>query len=236
VPRQAVSVLLLRGSNPWKVLLTRRPARSDFAPAVYVFPGGAVEGDDGEFSDRMRGAAIREVFEEVGILLAISSRGAATNEDADRIRQLTSQGLTMAAALQEADLRPAFEDMIYFARWITPELLRRRFDTRFYVAVSSPSYEVRPSPNEVEDWLWASPEQIFLEPALPMVTVSRQVLASAAISPDAEAVIGYHRGRRRIRAVRPTLRFDGRQYETAVPLRLTRKIRWLTSNLADLKV
>src|SRR6266566_4313044 len=70
VPRASATVLLLRGDEPWELLMVHRPGGADFAPGAYVFPGGTVHEDDREFDDELRGAAARELFEETGILLA----------------------------------------------------------------------------------------------------------------------------------------------------------------------
>ena len=69
-PRPSATVLLVRGRDPWQLLLMKRPGGADFAPDAYVFPGGTVHDDDRSFEDEIRAAAVRELFEEVGILLA----------------------------------------------------------------------------------------------------------------------------------------------------------------------
>ena len=69
-PRHSATVLLVRGRAPWELLLMRRPGGADFAPGAYVFPGGTVREDDQASGDEIRAAAVRELFEEVGILLA----------------------------------------------------------------------------------------------------------------------------------------------------------------------
>src|SRR6202043_1558705 len=69
-PRDAATVLLVRGTEPWEVLMLRRPGGADFAPGANVFPGGSVHAEDRLLGDPLAAAAIRELFEEVGILLA----------------------------------------------------------------------------------------------------------------------------------------------------------------------
>ena len=69
-PRPSATVLLIRGSRPFELLLVRRPGGADFAPGAYVFPGGTVHADDRGADDEIKAAAIRELFEEAGILLA----------------------------------------------------------------------------------------------------------------------------------------------------------------------
>ena len=57
-------MLVLRGKQPWELLLMRRPGGADFAPDAYVFPGGSVHADDSESSDPIAAAAVRELFED----------------------------------------------------------------------------------------------------------------------------------------------------------------------------
>src|SRR5947199_112413 len=57
-----------RGPRPWQALLMRRPGGAEFAPGAYVFPGGSVHREDQAFPDEVRAAAVRELFEEVGVL------------------------------------------------------------------------------------------------------------------------------------------------------------------------
>ena len=133
-PRPASTVLLLRGTEPWEVLMLRRPGGADFAPGANVFPGGSIHAEDRLLGDPLGGAAVRELFEEVGILLARGARGFATEADAERIRLRITHGVSFPTALKESHLEPALDELFYFSRWVTPEQLRRRFDTRFYLA------------------------------------------------------------------------------------------------------
>ena len=86
VPRPSATVLLIRGSRPFELLLVRRPGGADFAPGAYVLPGGTVCADDRGASDEIKAAAIRERFEEAGILLARRGRSLATASDCDTVR------------------------------------------------------------------------------------------------------------------------------------------------------
>ena len=82
-PRPASSVLLVRSERPWRVLMMRRPGGAEFAPGAYVFPGGSVHEEDRSFSNPDRSAAVRELVEEVGVLLARRADGRfARREDA----------------------------------------------------------------------------------------------------------------------------------------------------------
>ena len=144
-PRPAATVLLLRDSPAGpEVLMTRRSAQASFAPGAYVFPGGAIDAADaaghaqaarrpaqGEAHLTQAIAAIRESFEELGVLLARRADGTpATQADVDALDrhapllpQCAARGLTLAA-----------DQVFVLARWITDRDLPRRFDVPFLVA------------------------------------------------------------------------------------------------------
>lgn len=167
-PRPAATVLLLRDTAAGvEVLMTRRSPTASFAPGAYVFPGGAIDAQDAEAhgmaARRARQpdlrltqaiAAIRESFEELGILLARRADGrAATAEDVaamdragDFFAQCRSRGLTLAA-----------DAVFLLAHWITDRDLPRRFDVPFLVA-RMPADQT-PSADEAEQFepVWVRP-------------------------------------------------------------------------------
>jgi 8-oxo-dGTP pyrophosphatase MutT (NUDIX family) len=117
-PRQAASLILLRDSSEGpEVLLVKRNPEQRFMGGAWVFPGGAVQQEDGGHS----GTALRELGEEAGI--RIEDRG---------------------------ELAP-------FSRWITPEEVKVRFDTWFFIAASPPGAEARPDGSECVDARWVRP-------------------------------------------------------------------------------
>ena len=145
VPRPAATVLLLRdGQGGVEILMTRRSPTASFAPGAYVFPGGGIDAADAQshrIAARRPGqsdvhltqaiAAIRESYEELGVLLARHADGrpaddadiAALKRDAPFAAQCEARGLTLAA------------DQVYvLAHWITDRDLPRRFDVPFLVA------------------------------------------------------------------------------------------------------
>ena len=155
-PLPAATVVLLRpGPAGLEVLLTRRPVSMAFAPDVHVFPGGRV--DDADADPRLsRGpwsavaaaaalggdlpptealaayvAAIREAFEEVGVLLADHPAG--VDLAAARHRLLASADVFPAIA-EEFDLRLRTDRLVPLSRWVTPPIMERRFDARFFAA------------------------------------------------------------------------------------------------------
>jgi len=144
-PLHAATVLLLRDSPAGlEVLMTRRSLQASFAPGAYVFPGGGIEAADaqGHAQARRRAgqsdahltqaiAAIRESFEELGLLLARRADGAHVDaadvarldRHAPLLPQCAAHGLTLAA-----------DEVFVLARWITDRDLPRRFDVPFLVA------------------------------------------------------------------------------------------------------
>jgi len=193
-PRASATVLLIRGRKPWELLLMRRPGGADFAPDAYVFPGGAVHADDSEWADPVAAAAVREVFEEVGILLARKQGRFARDADSEHIRTLVAGGNTFGAALGILGLDPANDRLVPFARWVTPAQLRRRFDAMFFLAQLPAGQTVRPQAGEVVDWLWIAPEKALNDPAITLVYATRAVLESVA--GDADAADLFSRARR----------------------------------------
>jgi glyoxylase-like metal-dependent hydrolase (beta-lactamase superfamily II)/8-oxo-dGTP pyrophosphatase MutT (NUDIX family) len=147
VPRPAATVLLLRdgaAGGGIEVLMTRRSPTASFAPGAYVFPGGGIDAADAQahrIAARRPGqrdlhltqaiAAIRESYEELGVLLARHADGrpaddadiAVLERDAPFAAQCEARGLTLAA-----------DEVYVLAHWITDRDLPRRFDVPFLVA------------------------------------------------------------------------------------------------------
>ncbi|MBU3737919.1 MAG: MBL fold metallo-hydrolase [Rhodoferax sp.] len=143
--RPAATVLLLRdGTRGLEVLMTRRSATASFAPGAYVFPGGGIDPADAashDLAERRPGqpaqqltqaiAAIRESFEELGVLLARHADGRAVDA-----RDIAALDRTQPLAPQCAarGLRLAADGVHLLAHWITDRDLPRRFDVPFLVA------------------------------------------------------------------------------------------------------
>lgn len=145
VPRPAATVLLLRDAPAGvEVLMTRRSPNASFAPGAYVFPGGGIDAADraahalaahrpGQDAERLTQAiaAIRESFEELGLLIARHADGrpadaadvAALDRHGDFAAQCSARGLVLAA-----------DQVFVLAHWITDRDLPRRFDVPFLVA------------------------------------------------------------------------------------------------------
>jgi len=144
-----------------------------------------VHGDDMGWGDEIRMAATRETFEEVGVLLARRGERMAGAAECDAVRSIVEGGKTFGEALRELRLEPALDHLVMFARWVTPAMLRRRYDARFFLARMPEDQAVRPQEGEVTDWLWITPERALASPDLTLVYATRAVLESVASEPDA---------------------------------------------------
>jgi 8-oxo-dGTP pyrophosphatase MutT (NUDIX family) len=198
-------VLLVRGKQPWELLLMRRPGGADFAPDAYVFPGGAVQADDSDGVDAIAAAAVRELFEEVGILLARRRGRFARERDCEQVRSMVAAGQAFGQALRSLELAPAYDRLVPLARWVTPAQLRRRFDARFFLARLPADQTVRPQAGEVADWLWISPAKALSDPRITLVYATRSVLESVADTVIAAAVFARARRQRELPIVEPRL-------------------------------
>ena len=148
----AATILMLRDDPEFEVLMVKRHHQIDFAAGALVFPGGKTHAgdDDSRWEERTLGwggalphkrplriAAIREAYEEAGILLARSLDGTPFRGD-DRAAAardaIARNERSFIDLITELDLYLDLEALTVFARWITPVIVPRRFDTWFYLA------------------------------------------------------------------------------------------------------
>jgi 8-oxo-dGTP pyrophosphatase MutT (NUDIX family) len=195
----------VRGSDPWELLMVHRPGGADFAPGAYVFPGGTVHSEDAAWPDPIAAAAVRELFEEVGVLLARRGRRFARDADCRRVREAVAGGATFPDALRGAGLEPALDRLVLFARWVTPAQLSRRYDARFYFARMPSGQTVRPQEGEVTDWLWIAPPRALDDPAVTLVYATRAVLETVATGEPASRLMARARRLREMPVVEPRM-------------------------------
>lgn len=180
-PVPAATILLVRDSaDGIEVFMVKRHHQIDFISGALVFPGGKVDRRDNDadlaefidggdrWPDAMRvlgAAAIREAFEESGILLA---RDAATGDFVnderlaalDHYRSvLDKHEIGIADMLRREKLRLAFDQLARFAHWITPDHMPKRFDTHFFIAPSPVGHAGRHDGRESVDSTWITAEQ-----------------------------------------------------------------------------
>jgi 8-oxo-dGTP pyrophosphatase MutT (NUDIX family) len=166
--RPAATVMIIRdvanGDPGIEVFMLRRTMQAAFASGMYVFPGGRVETADGTDIERAhRLAAIRECFEEAGVLLAHTPGTFETIVDghpalAERAR-VYDGSVDLLALCTQHDLEPAIEQLVWVAHWLTPKgETPRRFDTRFYVVPAPAGQTSTHDDNETIASLWTRPE------------------------------------------------------------------------------
>lgn len=187
-PRHASTVVLLRdaGDGPGvEAYLLRRQKTMAFAAGMYVFPGGSVDPRDevldasawvgpspqdwgslltadASLATALVCAAVRETFEESGVLLAGRSADVVvadiTGEDweADRLA-LLDRSLSLAEMLERRELLLRADLLRPWAHWITPEVEPRRYDTRFFVAALPDGQRTRDVGGEADRVVWLRP-------------------------------------------------------------------------------
>lgn len=181
IPELAACVVLIRDAemrangSRLEVLMTERHGGLEVAGGALVFPGGKVDNADSlpeicrglargeDFAFRI--CAIREAFEETGIVLARDQQGGgAGGEIQDRlvahIHDLDAPG-RFCALLQGEGLEPAPDALLPLAHWITPAIRPRRFDTRFYLAAMPAGQQVIHDGAEAVEAFWAAPEEVI---------------------------------------------------------------------------
>ena len=184
-PRLAATVILLRDSNDsgdgMEVFMIVRHQSNDFASGALVFPGGRVDPEDHDIaadasvfppqagmdadSAALRVAAIRETFEECGVLLA-RARGDTALVSAARLREIDAAHRpalargerTFGAMLVAEKLVLAVDAMVHFAHWITPVHVPKRFDTHFFLAAAPSDQVALHDGNEAVDSIWITPQ------------------------------------------------------------------------------
>jgi len=166
VPRPAASILLLRdrgagdaghgGGTALEVLMLKRSAESHFMPNVWVFPGGSLDQDDGGGLDGLRTCAARELGEEGGIEVDLST------------------------------------EIVTFSRWVTPEVVKVRFDTWFFLAVAPHGAAAEADGFEMTDSIWIRPATAVEEAksgAMAIVFPTLKQLEALAAFPDTAAAM-----------------------------------------------
>ncbi len=173
--------------------MLRRGAEARFMPGVWVFPGGAVDREDHDVARSI----------ELDIEL---------DELAHRVCGARELGEEAAIALEAAALRP-------WSRWVTPEVVPIRFDTRFYVALAPPHSSPRPDLSEVDEARWLAPEAALTEHAEARLELSFPTvrhLEELTGYPDADAVIA-EGARRRVVPITPRVVGDRDDFQVLLP-------------------
>ena len=179
-------ILLRRGGShddrALEVLLVQRNPEARFMPGVWVFPGGAVDSEDGDGEEAHRTAAARELAEEAGIAVAAT-------------------------------------ELLPWSRWITPEVVPIRFDTRFYLALAPAHSPPRPDGSETVDAGWFQPQAALdshrageLSLVFPTIKHLESLLGFANAAEALEAA-----RRREVKPVEPEVVGEGNEQRIVLP-------------------
>lgn len=216
-PRDSATVLLLRarrgGGDGVEVFMVRRHGKSAFMGGAYVFPGGTVdeddrssalwtrvEGHDPESAARALGeddggralalycTAVRETFEEAGVLLG-DVRGP---EGLPAARQRLIEGGSFAPLLDELEAHLRLDLLVPHSRWITPEIEPRRYDARFFLAWAPADQRAAHDQLETTAGEWLTPQAALSrerEGAIQLPPPTMRTLEALAPFPSVEAAI-----------------------------------------------
>jgi 8-oxo-dGTP pyrophosphatase MutT (NUDIX family) len=251
VIRPAATVMVVRdaaepdsGGSALEVLMVRRNLQSDFVGGAYVFPGGGVDPLDGgpeaealsEGRDDVEAsillgvgtgglaywvAALRETFEEAGLLLATRPGGPPllAGDAAEEARFVAERALVNQGKRRFLDvcrderLQLLVGDVHYFAHWITPRGAPRRYDTRFFVAAAPPGQRAAHDAGETIADTWISPRRALeghrrgvFELIFPTI---RNLQAISRFSTSAELLEAAKEASRSVPTIEPRVIADG---------------------------
>ena len=212
--RSAASLLLLRdgrdGHGGLEVLMLRRAERdADARSGAAVFPGGVLDARDREAHASTIGpddasvsaqlglaaggldylvAAVRETFEEVGLLLAV---GEVDLHALLPWRERLQQGSASAAEFcRETGLKLDLRGLVYCSHWLTPPGAPKRFDTRFFMALAPPGQEALADLGEAQELMWLTPAQALApERGLKLLPVTQRTLQELSRHATAAAAL-----------------------------------------------
>jgi len=245
-PRDAATVMVLRSASAdgdgLEVYMLRRQSSMAFAPGAFVFPGGSVDARDADEEVAWAGpdisewgrvldappqlaralvcAAVRETFEESGVLLAGPSPDSVvadtTGEDweADR-NALLDRSVSLAELLRRRRLVLRSDLLRPWSRWITPVIEARRFDARFFAAALPPGQLTRDVGGEAASVTWIAPSAAITAGRSGQINLwlpTAVTLAELAGCPDVAAVLA---ARRQVTPLLPEVIFrDGTPWLT----------------------
>jgi 8-oxo-dGTP pyrophosphatase MutT (NUDIX family) len=237
-PRLAATTILVRarGDQP-ELLLLKRGEQARFMPNAYVFPGGALDPND-ESADvyalceglddvlaseqlalpsnglRFFVAAVREAFEESGLLLAYDAGGAMadlSSWDEARLREtrlkISSGQLSFAELCRAHEWRLAVDKLAFFSHWITPPG-SVRFDTRFFLCLVPPRQTASLAGDEMSQLVWRTAAEALAEHAIKKLLLmypTRAILKEIAALPAIDELFDLARQPRKISPITPDL-------------------------------
>lgn len=237
--RPASTVLLVRDSvDGMEVFMVVRHHQIDFASGALVFPGGSIDKDDfaiaadlaccggdhglDEKARAFRVAAVRETFEECGVLLA-RPRGSQILVSGAQAAEISSKaaGRAFGALLADENLELALDQLTPFAHWITPTPLPKRFDTHFFIAAAPEDQLAVHDGSESVDSIWINPARALAEAKTGKYTIifaTRLNVEMLGRQNDAASAIEAARARKIVTVQPEVLRRDDKGVNLKIPL------------------
>ncbi len=180
LPRPSATVLIVRDTpSGLEVFMVARDRQVDMTSGAVIFPGGKVDPDDRSAAwnplvapkapDRAYWiAAVRETFEESGLLIAETADGPIDPQTAAHIgahlrEPLLDQAVTFSQLMTEKGLRPALGLMAPFAHWVTPVSVPKRFETHFFLVAALPGQMAVHDGREAVSSFWMRPKDLLAE-------------------------------------------------------------------------
>ena len=250
-PRAAATLVVVRAAvdgagSGVEVLLSRRAERGDHNSGAWVFPGGIVDPgdrhshaccaglDDAAASARLglaEGgldyyvAAVRECFEESGLLYATDRLGETVRLDDDLGTKLGAwrgplhRGERSVGELcREFGLQLALDRLIYLSHWLTPPARAKRFDTRFFIAAMPPAQTAAHDGTEMVDQLWLRPADALARAhELKLMTPTQKTLETLARFDSVAALLAWASGPREVVLTMPRVGVGSRGMRPVVP-------------------
>lgn len=170
-PRDAAAVVMFRRERgSIEVFWLRRGAQLSFAADFYAFPGGALDPEDAAIEvvgargseASMRAAAVRELFEETGVLAAEGAERLTRQDRVDLRRELLEKKISFTRILQRHSLVLRRDRLLNAGRWITPPSMPSRFDARFFLLEVPEGTEAEYWPGEHSDGGWIAPAEALV--------------------------------------------------------------------------
>ena len=236
--RPSATVMLIRDSaNGLEIFMVKRDRMVDLASGALIFPGGKVDADDAEvdipWGTSLSGpepqywiAAVRETFEEAGVLIAQREGAVDVVEESiaraleEKFRKaLNAKSVKFSDFMAAEKLAPAFDHMVHFAHWTSPDTLPKRFDTHFFLVEMPEGQIAEHDGQEAVSSVWKRPADLLADAEsgreflVPATRLNIELLSVSATVSDAMKAARA----RSAPSVMPVLKKDERGVRAVIP-------------------
>lgn len=246
-PRLAATIVVVRdGTNGLEVLLSRRAENTDHTSGAWVFPGGILDRDDRAAHAACAGlddaqasrrlgldhggldfwvAAIRECFEESGLLFGYAAEGGLVDLDgADAARLAAWRGAlhrgerTIASLCETEGIRLAADRLVYLSHWLTPLGRPKRYDTRFFIGAAPAAQTALFDGTEMVEQLWIAPaEALARTGSLKLLTPTQKTLETISHFADAASLMAWAAAPRAVSLTMPRVATGSEGLQPVLP-------------------